>query len=299
MQIEYEVRESSPELGLGLFTKQFIPKGGLIWKYERGVNVLSYGSSDEVKDRLNQMSSDEQYFFMSHIYIFDGCVNEILDDAKMWNHSENPNTGYGVSGDWNSSYAIRDIEPGEELLDDYGIYEYPSWFLELAKEYGVPQDFITKKDSKKPGFHIEYEIKDSVGKGRGIFSKQFIPVNTLIWKYSPGHNVRQFKNESEVRLHLSTLSFDEQQFWMSHVYMDGGFVNEILDDGKMWNHSEAPNTGSGYLGDSMNTYAIRDIQIGEELLDDYGAYEYPQWFVVLCEQYNHSLDFFTIKASTL
>ena len=42
----------------------------------------------------------------------------------------------------------------QELVDDYGVYEYPEWFVELAKEYGAPQDFITKKDSQKPGFYI-------------------------------------------------------------------------------------------------------------------------------------------------
>lgn len=64
---------------------------------------------------------------MAHAHIpFDH--EQILDDAKMWNHSETPNTGLPPAGDalgycFESSYAIRDIKSGEELLDDYGIYE--------------------------------------------------------------------------------------------------------------------------------------------------------------------------------
>jgi hypothetical protein len=30
-----------------------------------------------------------------------------------------------------------------------------------------------------------------------------------------------------------------------------------------------------------STYATRDIDIGEELFDDYGYYDYPEWFVEL------------------
>lgn len=33
----------------------------------------------------------------------------------------------------------------KELLDDYGLYDYPEWFLKLYEEYKVPYDFITMK----------------------------------------------------------------------------------------------------------------------------------------------------------
>ena len=45
------------------------------------------------------------------------------------------------------SYAIRDIAVGEELLDDYGFYEFPDWFVALQAEYGVSHAFA---DVKKP-----------------------------------------------------------------------------------------------------------------------------------------------------
>ena len=49
----------------------------------------------------------------------------------------------------------------------------------------------------------------------------------------------------------------------------------------MWNHSGNPNTYSGYLGDWDSTYVKVDIQEGEELLDDYGAYFLHQHFNLL------------------
>jgi hypothetical protein len=87
-QVEYEIKPSSlgPEVGLGIFSKQFIRSGQLIWKYSRGQNVASYSNQTEVEARLEQLNKEEKEFFVSHIYLYDGKVNEILDDAKFWNH---------------------------------------------------------------------------------------------------------------------------------------------------------------------------------------------------------------------
>ena len=88
-QIDYEVKSSTvcPEVGgLGVFTKQFIPKGGIIWRYSRGTNVLSYRTKDEVKCKLEKLDQADREFFISHAYLFDGVMNEILDDGKYWNH---------------------------------------------------------------------------------------------------------------------------------------------------------------------------------------------------------------------
>ena len=75
--------------------------------------------------------------------------------------------------------------------------------------------------------------------------------------------------------HLSSLpSIEAKEDWLIHAYMDNGSVNEILDNGGLWNHSKDPNTGYGPSSDSdpNSSYAIRDIKKGEELLDDYGTY---------------------------
>ena len=87
-QIDFEVKLSniSPEIGLGIFTKQFIPNGSLIWKYSRGSNVISYANEQEVKSKLEKLNQHECEFFMSHVYLFDGFMNEILDSGKYWNH---------------------------------------------------------------------------------------------------------------------------------------------------------------------------------------------------------------------
>lgn len=87
-QFEIEIKTStiSPLIGLGIFTKQFIPNGCLIWKYCRGSNVCTYATTEEVRGKLQNMDATDSEFFMSHVYLFDGVMNEILDDGKYWNH---------------------------------------------------------------------------------------------------------------------------------------------------------------------------------------------------------------------
>jgi hypothetical protein len=66
----------------------------------------------------------------------------MLDDAKMWNHAADPNTGNhpdeeSGAGDGMSSYARRDIAAGEELTDDYATYETIDWYESICKEYAA------------------------------------------------------------------------------------------------------------------------------------------------------------------
>jgi SET domain-containing protein len=65
------------------------------------------------------------------------------------NHSDNPNVDSSVNG---NCYAVRDIQPGEELSEHYGTYEHPRWFCDLYAEYNIPIDYY------------EYHVMDGDGK---------------------------------------------------------------------------------------------------------------------------------------
>ena len=50
--------------------------------------VKIYDDEKSVVRHLNKLESlERKKFFLSHVYIFCGVVNEILDDGQMWNHS--------------------------------------------------------------------------------------------------------------------------------------------------------------------------------------------------------------------
>ena len=83
------------------------------------------------------------------------------------NHSEDPNCGSGE--EQLSSYAIKDIKKGEELLDDYGTFEWPAWIRKLLKEYDVPTDYFTHNKN----FNYAPEYKGTVrGQDRLVGTKR-------------------------------------------------------------------------------------------------------------------------------
>ncbi len=47
-----------------------------------------------------------------------------------------------------------------------------------------------------------------------------------------------------------------------------------------------PLPGGRAPDDEMDCFAVRDIEEGEEITDDYGQYENPDYYVALCKEYN-------------
>jgi hypothetical protein len=137
--------------------------------------------------------------------------------------------------------------------------------------------------STRAGFHVGYAIKDGEF-GQGLYATHFIPAGTLMWKYQSGArgaanvNVWSYTTEEEARARLAEATPEQAAYIMDHVYMFDGRLNEITDDGKLWNHSETPNTGLPPKGEQYcfeSTYSIKDIQAGEEFLVRGGAARLP------------------------
>lgn len=134
MQVPYDLKESHIA-GLGLFARERIPKGTLLWKYD-AKSVRTYASADAVRAELKTRSDEAVVHFLEHAYCWDGKVCEILDDGRFWNHSKAPNTG-SLPDDPESSFALRDLEAGEELLDDYSQHDMLDWFEGICKEHAI------------------------------------------------------------------------------------------------------------------------------------------------------------------
>ena len=56
-------------------------------------------------------------------------------DTVFTNHSREPSVTYSPSDC--SGNAARDIQPGEELTEDYCLYEEPSYLAKLCLGYGI------------------------------------------------------------------------------------------------------------------------------------------------------------------
>ena len=116
--INYEIKDSKIH-GVGMFTKQFIKKGELIAKASPELDV---DITKEVYDRLEQREKDEILYWG----FYDApreCYHVDFDNTKFINHSFDSNITQDP--DYLDMYLVasRDIESGEELLQNYLEFE--------------------------------------------------------------------------------------------------------------------------------------------------------------------------------
>lgn len=110
----------SPGIGLGLFTKNFIKKGTVIWEFIEGFDIKV--KEEEYKHLTDvQKAFVDKYFWKESKYYYSSC-----DDSRFQNHSYDPNS---ISLD-DKMIAARDIDAHEEILvnyesfdDDFNLYK--------------------------------------------------------------------------------------------------------------------------------------------------------------------------------
>ncbi|MFT6166271.1 MAG: hypothetical protein ACJAV5_000923 [Vicingaceae bacterium] len=106
-----ELKMISPEMGIGVFATKFIPKGTITWAQDELDIVLS---PQAVRKLSNEYQATiEKYAFRNR----DGESVLCWDNSRFVNHSFNSNC---LTTPYNFEIAIRDIQIGEELTDDYG-----------------------------------------------------------------------------------------------------------------------------------------------------------------------------------
>ncbi len=107
------VQPISDQIGVGVVATRFIPAGTAV--YQTDALDVRIAPSDP---RLTDPALAEQ--IETYTYLDpDGTRVMCWDIGKYVNHSCEPNaltTGFGFQ------IALRDLQPGEEILDDYGIY---------------------------------------------------------------------------------------------------------------------------------------------------------------------------------
>jgi SET domain-containing protein len=101
---------TNPNMGLGLFTKEFIPKDSLVWEFIEGVDIKI---SQEKFDTLEEVQ--KEYFYKYGWLEEDGYYYSSCDLTNFINHSYNPNLK--IEGE--IIYASIDIQEGEELFENY------------------------------------------------------------------------------------------------------------------------------------------------------------------------------------
>lgn len=158
--------EKTKNKGLGVFAREAIKKGSIVWRYVPGLYVVYDEASFRAK--IESMSSGDIVYELTHVHgvaDFPGCLIRVFDDGVLINHSGNANlvTNNATPADTSieiespryldkvaeallvdrfALVATRDIEPGEEFTNDYfAEAAEPPYYDELYEQYGVREDF--------------------------------------------------------------------------------------------------------------------------------------------------------------
>jgi hypothetical protein len=133
----------SDDIGYGVVATQAIPRGTITWVRDDLDQVITSGRLRRMETLCRQIV--EKYCFR------DGAGDHILcwDMARFMNHSCDPTC---LSPGYNFEIAVRDIQAGEELTDDYGMLNIDSAFRCLCgkarcRSEVTPQDVVTHADA--------------------------------------------------------------------------------------------------------------------------------------------------------
>lgn len=134
-QERFEVRDGRPGTGRGLFTRQAIRQGEFVLEY-KGRRIPS-SIADEMSSRY--------LFEIDGTWTVDGPPSR--NTAGYVNHACVPNVEAEIEAgddgkDHINIYALRDIEPGEELTIDYG----QEYFDEFIKPVGCKCGALRHRD---------------------------------------------------------------------------------------------------------------------------------------------------------
>lgn len=117
-------------------------------------------------------------------------------------------------------------------------------------------------------------VKTHIGKstihGIGLFATEFIPKGTLVWELNTNFDLVYTHEEFEA---LPKNAKDSILFYGHFQKEEGGYIL-CSDDARFFNHSTDANCKS----EIGKTFAIKDININEEITDNY--MEFDELFVL-------------------
>ncbi len=116
-------------IGYGVVAKKFIPKGTITWVQDELDQIFTPQKARQLSPLMQQYL--ETYCFTNS----EG--NHVLcwDNAKFVNHSFNSSC---MSTAYDFEIAVRDIQPGEQLTDDYG-------YLNISEPFEVVDEGTERK----------------------------------------------------------------------------------------------------------------------------------------------------------
>jgi len=131
-----EIRFINEKIGYGVVATKLIPKGTITWALDKLDRIFTPAEIDSMAPTYRQIMDKYTYRNPAGNYVF--C----WDHARYINHSSNANC---ITTAYEFEIAIRDIQPGEELTDDYGYLNLEEPF-EVVPEPGSNRTVVYPDD---------------------------------------------------------------------------------------------------------------------------------------------------------
>jgi uncharacterized protein len=144
MHPDTEVQFISDEIGYGVVATKFIPKGTITWVQDELDQIYTPQQVERMKEISRQMI--DKFTFRNNKGNFVLC----WDISKYVNHSFKSNC---FSTAYDFEIAVRDIQPGEELTDDYGYLNVTDAFP--AQNEGTSRTIVYPDDLLN--YHEEWD----------------------------------------------------------------------------------------------------------------------------------------------
>ncbi len=106
--------------------------------------------------------------------------------------------------------------------------------------------------------------------GIGLYADEFIPKGTIIWRFTPGLDLKL--NQEQLQDYKSRVNVARLEDFIYRSKISGDFIL-CADDARFINHSPHPNTIDTMEDVEGLTIASRDIFPGEEIVSDYQAFD--------------------------
>ncbi|WP_417590147.1 SET domain-containing protein [Owenweeksia hongkongensis] len=171
-----EVRFISDEIGYGVVAKKMIPKGTITWVLDELDREFTPQEVEALSDPIK--NTIDVYAYRNSAGNFILC----WDNGRFVNHSFNSNC---ISTAYDFEIAVRDIEPGEQLTDDYGYLNISEPFRAHAegtrRKTVYPNDLVKYHHAwdKKLEASFKYILKREQPLGKLLSASQWDKVKAI------------------------------------------------------------------------------------------------------------------------
>ena len=165
MHPDTEIKFINEKMGYGVVAKKFIPKGTITWVQDELDQIFTAQQVENMSPHAQEMM--DKYSFRNNKGNYVLC----WDISKYVNHSFRSNC---LSTAYDFEIAVRDIQPGEQLTDDYEYLNVTEPFP--AQDEGTERTVVYPDDLLN--YHQEWD--DQIEQAFQSLKKVEQPLENLI-----------------------------------------------------------------------------------------------------------------------